>query len=221
MQNPIRKFLARHPGLNTRRLFLSIVLIAIALPTGTSGPNALAIDYVLTIGGGYEPAGNQASLEANVLFFQQLVDQQFPSTTRHQVFFADGLDAKEDLQVMSPKSESTTPTIALLESESFSMLISYLCMPKMDGLQVLSIVRRKFPQLRIVVMTAVEPLGVMVRLISVPSSSVSATSAFFFSTLLLFNNKSCCLQVIFITYKFALSVYKFGLIYYKFKLNII
>lgn len=116
MQNPIRKFLARHPGLNTRRLFLSIVLIAIALPTGTSGPNALAIDYVLTIGGGYEPAGNQASLEANVLFFQQLVDQQFPSTTRHQVFFADGLDAKEDLQVMSPKSESTTPTIALLES---------------------------------------------------------------------------------------------------------
>ena len=116
MQNPIRNFLARNPGLKTRRLFLSFVLIAASLPTATSGPNALAIDYVLTIGGGYEPAGNQASLEANVLFFQQLVDQQFPSTTRHQVFFADGLDAKEDLQVSSPRSESTTPTIALLES---------------------------------------------------------------------------------------------------------
>ncbi|MEO6035468.1 MAG: response regulator [Verrucomicrobiota bacterium] len=45
--------------------------------------------------------------------------------------------------------------IALLESEPFTMLISDLRMPKMDGLQVLSIVRRKFPQLRIVIMTAV------------------------------------------------------------------
>src|ERR1043165_5985743 len=45
--------------------------------------------------------------------------------------------------------------IALLESEPFSLLISDLNMPKMDGLQVLSIVRRKFPELRIVVMTSV------------------------------------------------------------------
>ncbi len=52
-------------------------------------------------------------------------------------------------------SNSGARAIALLESESFSMLISDLRMPKMDGLQVLSIVRRKFPQLRIVVMTAV------------------------------------------------------------------
>lgn len=45
--------------------------------------------------------------------------------------------------------------IALLESEPFTMLITDLKMPKMDGLQVLSIVRRKFPHLRIVVMTSV------------------------------------------------------------------
>lgn len=45
--------------------------------------------------------------------------------------------------------------IALLESEPFTMMISDLNMPKMDGLQVLSIVRRKFPQLRIVIMTSV------------------------------------------------------------------
>jgi CheY-like chemotaxis protein len=45
--------------------------------------------------------------------------------------------------------------IALLESEPFSLLISDLNMPKMDGLQVLTIVRRKFPHLRTAVMTSV------------------------------------------------------------------
>ena len=45
--------------------------------------------------------------------------------------------------------------IAMLESEPFTLLITDLRMPKMDGLQVLAIVRRKFPQLRIVVLTGV------------------------------------------------------------------
>ncbi len=45
--------------------------------------------------------------------------------------------------------------IALLESEPFALLLSDLQMPKMDGLQVLAIVRRKFPQLRTAVMTSV------------------------------------------------------------------
>jgi len=45
--------------------------------------------------------------------------------------------------------------IALLDSEVFSLLISDLNMPKMDGLQVLTIVRRKFPELRTAVMTSV------------------------------------------------------------------
>src|SRR5207249_10093721 len=45
--------------------------------------------------------------------------------------------------------------ISLLESEPFSLLISDLNMPKMDGLQVLTIVRRKFPQLRTAVLTSV------------------------------------------------------------------
>ena len=46
--------------------------------------------------------------------------------------------------------------IALLETEPFRLLICDLKMPKMDGLQVLSIVRRRFPELRTVVMTAVQ-----------------------------------------------------------------
>jgi CheY-like chemotaxis protein len=52
-------------------------------------------------------------------------------------------------------SNSGTRAIALLESEAFTLLITDLHMPKMDGLQVLAIVRRKFPHLRIIVLTGV------------------------------------------------------------------
>src|SRR5436305_2249801 len=45
--------------------------------------------------------------------------------------------------------------MAMLESEQFRLLICDLRMPKMDGLQVLSIVRRKYPQLRTVALTSV------------------------------------------------------------------
>lgn len=44
--------------------------------------------------------------------------------------------------------------LAILDSERISLLLCDLKMPKMDGLQVLSIVRRKFPKLRTVVLTA-------------------------------------------------------------------
>src|SRR6266481_6668169 len=45
--------------------------------------------------------------------------------------------------------------LAMLKTEPFRLLLCDLKMPKMDGLQVLSIVRRRFPELRTVVMTAV------------------------------------------------------------------
>ncbi len=45
--------------------------------------------------------------------------------------------------------------MAMLEAETFSLLVCDLNMPKMDGLQVLSIVRRKYPGLRTVVLTSV------------------------------------------------------------------
>ncbi|HMJ90768.1 MAG TPA: response regulator [Candidatus Acidoferrum sp.] len=45
--------------------------------------------------------------------------------------------------------------LALLESEPFNLLIVDLNMPKMDGLQVIAIARRKYPRLRIVVWTAI------------------------------------------------------------------
>jgi CheY-like chemotaxis protein len=53
-------------------------------------------------------------------------------------------------------TSSTGPrAIAMLEAEPFTLMVCDLNMPKMDGLQVLSIVRRKFPELRTVVLTSV------------------------------------------------------------------
>ncbi len=46
--------------------------------------------------------------------------------------------------------------LALLESETFSLLLADLRMPQMDGFQVLAIVRRKFPALRVCVITGAE-----------------------------------------------------------------
>lgn len=65
--------------------------------------------------------------------------------------FLGRLPSKPDIHTAT----SGARAIALLESEPFSLLISDLNMPKMDGLQVLTIVKRKFPQLRTAVMTSV------------------------------------------------------------------
>jgi CheY-like chemotaxis protein len=52
-------------------------------------------------------------------------------------------------------TSSGSRALAMLEAEPFRLLICDLKMPKMDGLQVLSIVRRKYPELRTVVLTSV------------------------------------------------------------------
>jgi CheY-like chemotaxis protein len=68
---------------------------------------------------------------------------------------------KEWLSQLPSKPEIHTSTsgaraMALLEAEPFRVLICDLKMPHMDGLQVLAIVRRRFPELRTVVMTGVQ-----------------------------------------------------------------
>jgi CheY-like chemotaxis protein len=51
-------------------------------------------------------------------------------------------------------ANSAARALAVLESEPFDLLIVDLQMPRMDGLQVLAIARRKYPQLRLMVLTA-------------------------------------------------------------------
>ena len=52
-------------------------------------------------------------------------------------------------------ANSGTRALSILESEQFNLLIADLSMSKMDGLQVLTIARRKFPHLRLVVLTGI------------------------------------------------------------------
>ena len=61
------------------------------------------------------------------------------------------LPAKPEVRTAS----SGAHALALLEAEAYSMLLTDLRMPNMDGFQVLAIVRRRFPSLRTVVMTGV------------------------------------------------------------------
>jgi CheY-like chemotaxis protein len=85
--------------------------------------------------------------------------------SRHNILLLDDdpdvLDMyKELLSQLPSRPEIHTASagaraLALLESEPFRLFICDLKMPKMDGLQVLSIVRRRFPELRTVVLTAV------------------------------------------------------------------
>lgn len=62
-----------------------------------------------------------------------------------------GLSSEPEVHI----STSGARAMSILESGQFNVLICDLKMPKMDGLQVISIVRRKYPQLRTVVLTGV------------------------------------------------------------------
>jgi CheY-like chemotaxis protein len=85
---------------------------------------------------------------------------------RHKILILDDDPAflelyKDWLAALPSKPHIDTVTngaraVALIESETYRVLICDLKMPKMDGLQVLSIVRRRWPELRTVVMTGVE-----------------------------------------------------------------
>ncbi|MGV3486702.1 MAG: hypothetical protein ACO1RT_19950 [Planctomycetaceae bacterium] len=64
--------------------------------------SASAKDFYLTIGGGYSQSGNQASLERNVVLYQELLSEKQLAGLRHDIYFADGTDPGRDLQVMDP-----------------------------------------------------------------------------------------------------------------------
>ena len=99
-------------GLKDRWLGWAVCLAASGLLVGGSG--TLASDYFVTIGGGYQPSGNQASLEENVLFFQKLIRVKHPQGRVHDIFFADGTDEQADLQVAAKGDRPQRPVTELL-----------------------------------------------------------------------------------------------------------
>jgi CheY-like chemotaxis protein len=84
---------------------------------------------------------------------------------RHRILLVDDepdlLDMYQQILKQLPSqpeihtASSGARALAMLEAEPYRLLICDLKMPKVDGLQVLSIVRRKYPELRTVVLTGV------------------------------------------------------------------
>lgn len=84
---------------------------------------------------------------------------------RHKVLLVDDdpdlLEVYRDTIAMLPSqpeihtASSGARALAMLEKDSYRLIVTDLKMPKMDGLQLLSVVRRKYPELRTVVLTSV------------------------------------------------------------------
>ncbi len=73
-------------------------------------PHCLAKDYFLTLGGGYEPSGNQVSLEKNVQFFQRTLHRLGHGPANHMILFSDGRSIERDLQYNELSAEISPAT---------------------------------------------------------------------------------------------------------------
>jgi hypothetical protein len=96
---------------------LQILILGGSLVPLAAFTPARAEDHFLVIGGGYEAGGNQVSLEKNVLLFEKLVREQYPSGAPLDLFFSDGNDPGRDVQFIEP--ESSLPRANLLLARVF------------------------------------------------------------------------------------------------------
>jgi CheY-like chemotaxis protein len=85
------------------------------------------------------------------------------TAVKHKILLLDDdpdvLDLYQQMLLQLPSepevhiATSGASAMTMLDAEPFNILLSDLRMPKMDGLQVIAIVRRKYPQLRTVIIT--------------------------------------------------------------------
>jgi hypothetical protein len=87
-----------------------VVLVAALLAGRAHGE-----DVFLTIGGGYNPSGNQVSLEKNALLFQRMLAETYPKEVRQDLFFADGDAQERDVQFVDPGFEIPRANVLLAE----------------------------------------------------------------------------------------------------------
>jgi hypothetical protein len=112
-----------------------------------------AKDYFLTIGGGYDPSGNQISLEKNVLFQQSVLASKRPDKPLHEVWFADGSDPSPDVQCRNPKFAETCPLArqilaeVLGDPDSMDLYYRNNEVPSLKGASDLKRVKQRFADL--------------------------------------------------------------------------
>ncbi len=96
----------------TRNWFASLMVGILCVAIFSS--QAHAKDYFVIVGGGFSPESNQASLEANLIFFQNVLAERGLSESRQFYYFADGDDNADDLQIVAPKQKSEHELVKLL-----------------------------------------------------------------------------------------------------------
>lgn len=87
-------------------------LVSLAIASGVMP--AVAKDFFVVIGGGFSPESNQASLEANLIFFQNVLTEKGLKEARQFYYFADGDDGVDDLQVVALKQKSEHDLVKLM-----------------------------------------------------------------------------------------------------------
>ncbi len=79
----------------------TLLTLTALLGTCLLSADVSARDFFLTIGGGYSPSGNQASIENNVLYSQRVLKPRIGDSLNH-IYFADGKDPGADVEVVDP-----------------------------------------------------------------------------------------------------------------------
>jgi hypothetical protein len=136
--------------MSSRLSFLGALLLSFG--NSVFAPAAVAKDYFLTIGGGYDATGNQISLEKNILFQQSILAAQRPDNPPYEVFFADGNNPHPDVQCRDPKFEETCPVARRLLAEvlgdvdEMDLIYRTNEIPNLQGPSNLKAVRDRFRQ---------------------------------------------------------------------------
>ena len=94
----------------------SVSLVAVAFAVYILSPLSIALgkDFIVVIGGGFSRESNQASLEANLIFVQSILEARGQAENRRFFYFADGNDEYADLQIVAPKPPGEHELIRLL-----------------------------------------------------------------------------------------------------------
>jgi hypothetical protein len=95
-----------------RLLFSAVCLFSCLCPS-----RATAKDFFLTIGGGPRPDNNQVSLERNVFFHQQVLEERRPDRPSYELYFADGKSGNRDLQYRVPNFQTAAPPVTRILAE--------------------------------------------------------------------------------------------------------